>query len=87
MANVCRRGDKASCSHGSTGSGNVFVNGRGCSRNSQDKAGGTIIGPGSKFTYVNGTKMTLIGDRVASHGNSPHSSPVMVQGSSNVCAT
>jgi uncharacterized Zn-binding protein involved in type VI secretion len=87
MSNVCRQGDAASCGHTSSGSSNVFVNGKGCSRNLQDSAGGIILGPGSKYTYVNGTKMTLLGDNVAGHGDPPHSAPVMVQSSNNVCAT
>ena len=87
MAKVCRKGDLASCGHTSSGSSNVYINGKGCARIKQDSAGGLIVGPGSKHTYVNGTKMSLIGDVVTGHGDPPHSAPVMVQGSNNVYAT
>lgn len=47
-----------------------------------DTAGSTILGGGGPNTDQN--NVSVIGDQVAGHGQSPHSNPTMVQGSSNV---
>lgn len=46
-----------------------------------DSAGGVITGPGAVQLTVNGVLASLLGDRVAGHGNGSHSAPTMVQGS------
>lgn len=51
-----------------------------------DVAGGTIIGNLAPNVYLEGYNIAVIGAQVASHGIAPHSSPVMVQGSSDVFA-
>ena len=56
----------------------------GIARKNTDVAGGVAI-EGSDNVFVNGNGAVRIGDKVASHGRSPHSpTPPMVQGSSNV---
>lgn len=55
----------------------------GVSRMGIDSAGGVII-TGSNDVYINSANAVRIGDSVAGHGNSPHSSPVMVTGSPTV---
>ena len=59
----------------------------GISRVGTDTAGGTITGPGSSTVFVNGDKVSLIGDAVASHGIGPHGSATMAEGSTNVFAS
>lgn len=46
-----------------------------------DSAGGTQLGGGQDFFRVEGQFVVVKGDRVAGHGDSPHSSPSMAQGS------
>lgn len=53
----------------------------GIARVGQDSAGGTILGGGQSFVRVQGTAWAVLGDAVAGHGNNPHSSPTMAQGS------
>ncbi len=56
----------------------------GASRKTTDIAGGPAI-EGSPNVFINGQGSVRIGDRVESHGDSPHSpTPAMVQGSSTV---
>lgn len=55
----------------------------GVTRKGIDKAGGVLI-TGSADVFVNGASAVRIGDKVASHGKSPHDSPVMVTGSGSV---
>ncbi len=57
----------------------------GAARQGQDTAGGTLIG-GSPNVLVNNSPVVRIGDPVAGHGRSPHSSPTMAVGSGNVFA-
>ncbi len=49
---------------------------------STDSAVGAQLGGGQSFFSVEGQPVVLIGDPVAPHGNAPHSSPAMGQGSS-----
>lgn len=84
MRNVERKLDPATCGHLATGSINVFVNSRGAARVGLDIAGGIILGPGNPTVLVNGFPISLIGDAVAGHGDSPHNSPNMTVGSNNV---
>jgi len=49
----------------------------------RDIAGGPII-QGSPNVFVNNKPVARVGDRVAPHGDPPHSSPVMATGSPNV---
>ena len=86
MGHVIRKGDSASCGHTASGSINVIVNGRGASRVGQDSAGGLILGPGEPTVLVNGFPISLRGDAVAGHGDSPHNAPTMTGGSNNVFA-
>jgi len=58
----------------------------GISRVNVDTAGGTITGPGASSVFVNGSKVSLLGDSVASHGDSPHDNATMVESSSTVSA-
>lgn len=58
----------------------------GISRVNVDTAGGTITGPGSSDVFVNGSKVSLLGDSVAPHGDSPHNNATMVGSSSTVFA-
>lgn len=51
---------------------------KGVSRVGVDTAGGLITGPGATKVFVEGSKASLNGDAVASHGSSPHSSATMV---------
>lgn len=62
----------------------------GAARQSQDSAGGTIVG-GAASVIVNGTPIARRGDPIASHApygppHPPHASPVMVGASSTVFA-
>jgi uncharacterized Zn-binding protein involved in type VI secretion len=84
MPPVCRRGDRASCGHRSTGNSNVLINGRPASLNLRDRAGGLIIGPGTLNTRVNGLRLTTIGDRVKRHGKNKHKRARMIEASGNV---
>lgn len=86
MGNVIRKDDLATCGHAVTGSTNVFVNSRGASRVGKDVAGGLVLGPGEITVLVNGFPISLRGDAVASHGDSPHNSATMTGGSFNVLA-
>lgn len=47
-------------------------------------AGGVITGPGATKFTLEGKKVSLKGDAVSGHGDSPHNAPVMVQGSSKL---
>lgn len=58
----------------------------GVSRVGTDSAGGIITSPGKPSIKVNGSTISVIGDLVASHGNSPHDAASMVGGSSTVFA-
>lgn len=58
----------------------------GISRVGVDTAGGTILGGGQSTVFCNGSVVAVIGDAVAGHGRTPHSSPTMVEGSSTVFA-
>ena len=56
----------------------------GVARKTVDTAGGVAI-EGSENVFVNGESVVRIGDRVTSHGLSPHSpTPPMIEGSENV---
>ena len=87
MPGVERQGDPATCGHPNTGSSNVWVNGRGCTRVFADSAGGTILGPGIPSVIVNGVPISVIGDAIAPHGDPPHSpAPTTANPSNNVVA-
>lgn len=55
----------------------------GATRKGLDSAGGVLVG-GSPNVFANKAASVRIGDAVAGHGRSPHSSPVMATGSSSV---
>jgi len=48
-----------------------------------DPCGGTIIATAVK-TKINGLAVARVGDAITPHGNSPHNSAVMIEGSSTV---
>jgi uncharacterized Zn-binding protein involved in type VI secretion len=48
---------------------------KGIGRRGTDAAGGVIIGPSSSTVKADGKFVSLLGDKVASHGKSPHSPP------------
>lgn len=54
------------------------------SRVTVDTAGGLITGGGQSFVTVQGKAVSVVGDAVASHGSSPHSSATIAQGSAFV---
>lgn len=56
----------------------------GIARVGLDTAGGTILGGNQSTVYVNGALAAVIGDDVSPHGDIPHDSPTMVEGSSTV---
>lgn len=58
----------------------------GVSRINQDSAGGTIIGNLAPSVVVEGNPVAVVGAAVAGHGDPPHASPVMAQGSGSVFA-
>ena len=48
----------------------------------QDTAKGIITGPGAGTVFADGKHVSLIGDRVMTHGKAPHSSPTLVSNGS-----
>jgi uncharacterized Zn-binding protein involved in type VI secretion len=48
---------------------------KGIARRGKDAAGGIIMGPSSSTVKADGYFVSLIGDKVASHGDSPHTPP------------
>jgi len=86
MPGVERQGDVATCGHPNTGSPTVFVNGKGIARVGVDSAGGLITGPGSSSVFANKSPVSLLGDKISSHGDPPHSSPITANPSENVIA-
>jgi uncharacterized Zn-binding protein involved in type VI secretion len=53
-------------------------------RMSCDAAGGPLMTPLQTTVFVSGSLWVVVGTPVAGHGVSPHSSPVMTQGSPTV---
>ena len=66
----------ATCGHVQTGSSRVNVQGMGVCRVGIDSAGGIIVGPGNPRVTVEGVPISVAGDLIAGHGESPHSSAV-----------
>lgn len=58
----------------------------GVARVNADAAGGVIVGNLAPSVLVNGNPIAVVGAAVAGHGDAPHTSPVMVGGSSTVFA-
>lgn len=61
----------------------------GVGRKGSDNGGGGIItGPSESSVLVNGAPISVIGDTVATHGNSPHvqGTAIIVSGSGSVYA-
>ena len=71
MPGVERLGDAATCGDVNTGCTTVFANGIPITRVGADTAGGTILGPGSFNTYVEGAKISLPNDAIIAHYPSP----------------
>lgn len=46
-----------------------------------DSAGGSIVGPGNPDWTWDGKPISLLGDSIQPHGNSPHVSASIVEGS------
>jgi len=87
MPSVERKGNTATCGgHSNTGSNSVFINNAGATRVIVDTAGGLIIGPGSQTVFVEGSRVSLEGDSIATHGKSPHKSAKTANGSTDVFA-
>tara|TARA_R100001244_G_scaffold106386_1_gene78923 strand:+ start:125 stop:457 length:333 start_codon:yes stop_codon:yes gene_type:complete len=72
IAGVETAGAAASCGDINTGSLTVFAEGKGITRVGIDTAGGLISGPGSLTVFVEGYPVSLPGDAIVSHGESPH---------------
>ena len=49
-----------------------------------DAASGAILGGGQTTVFFDGALAAVLGDRVASHGDSPHSNATMIEASSTV---
>lgn len=64
----------ATCGHPQSGSSRVTVQGMGVCRVGIDSAGGIITGPGNPRVTVEGVPISVAGDSIAGHGDSPHSS-------------
>lgn len=47
---------------------------------------GVILGPGAPTVKVDNKTVSVVGDLVAGHGDSPHNAPLIVTGSSTVFA-
>ena len=58
----------------------------GVSRVGRDAAKGTILGPGASTVFTEGSRTSLLGDKVAPHGKPPHSSPTIAKSSTTVFA-
>ena len=56
----------------------------GVTRVGQDTAGGVVLNGGNSTVFVNGSPGAVIGCQVSGHGDSPHSGPSMITGSSTV---
>lgn len=56
-------------------------------RVSKNQAQGAILGPGSSTVFTEGSRTSLLGDKVAPHGKPPHTSASMVESSKTVFAT
>ena len=55
----------------------------GIARKGKDKAQGSIVGPSASTVYADGVPVALMGDKVAPHGKSPHSSPTLTSNPAN----
>ncbi len=56
----------------------------GAARAGVDQCQGLIIGPGVPTVLINKEPASIVGDAVASHGETPHTKAVIVSGSSSV---
>ncbi len=83
---ICEATTAATCGHSQTGSSKVTIEGKGICRVETDTAGGLIIGPGSQDVFVEGIKVSLVGDAITTHGKSPHSGPTTKAEQSKVYA-
>ena len=73
MPGVEIAGEAASCGGVNTGSTTVFAEGKGITRILVDTAHAmAIIGPGSSTVFVEGSKVSLPGDAIVSHGDEKH---------------
>lgn len=57
---------------------------KGASRVTKDNASGVITGPGAANVFVENSKVSLHGDRVADHGKGKHDAPTMIGSVSSV---
>jgi len=58
----------------------------GVTRVGKDNAKGSILGTGASTVFTEGSRTSLLGDKVAPHGKPPHTSPSMVKSSTTVFA-
>ena len=77
MAGVEIAGAAATCLGVNTGSTTVFAEGKGITRILVDTADGAVItGPGSSTVFVEGSKVSLPGDAITSHGLTIHAAAI-----------
>jgi len=87
MPGVSRAGDIATClAHSNSGSTTVFANGEGVSMVNVSVAGGLITGPGSLSVFCEGSNVSVGGDTIVSHGDSPHAAAKTANPSGDVFA-
>jgi hypothetical protein len=87
MAGVSRAGDIATClTHSNSGSTTVFANSQGVSMVDVSVAGGTILGPGSTSVFCEGSNVSVGGDSILPHGDSPHAAAKTDNASEDVFA-
>jgi len=86
MPDICVATTEATCTHQQTGSSRVTIENKGICRVETDTAGGLIIGPGSQNVFVEGEKVSLLGDAITTHGKSPHAAATTNAGQTKVTA-
>ena len=74
MRNPVVTGDLATCGHAAAGLSKVVIEGRGACVVGASTAGALITGPGNPRVLITGLPISLAGDSIVSHGDSPHRS-------------
>ena len=87
MAGVEIAGAAATCGGVNTGSTTVFAEGKGITRILVDTADAAVItGPGSSTVFVEGSKVSLPGDAITSHGPTVHGAALTANPAKTVTA-